>query len=146
MEQGNYNKFNRPKFNKAGVFPEDYESFLSLESLLSDLERGSVFDTSEIYKSYCFELKSILKSDDVKISLEKFFKVEKLLERLESIFEFDEAIPSLLEFHRNFSPTVLRVFWESITSNDFESLPDRLLEAFRIAIEEELYIWQEKKH
>ncbi|OUR98645.1 hypothetical protein A9Q84_04305 [Halobacteriovorax marinus] len=146
MEHGNYNKFNRPKFNKAGIFSDDFESFQSLENLLLDLEKGNIFDTSDIYKSYCFELKSILKSDDVKESLENFFKVENQLEKLESMFEFEGAVPNLLDFHRNFSPTVLRAFWESISANEFESLPVKLLEAFRIAIEEELYIWQEKKH
>ena len=143
MEENTYNKLNRPKFLKRPDIGDAEVYIKPLKEIISDIESGSFIDFHEILISYCHELKEILKINDSKLCLEKFFKIEESIFKLE---ELNEDLPNLTDFHKSFSTTVLRIFWECTASEDMQSLSDRFLEAFRIAIEEELYIWQEKIH
>jgi hypothetical protein len=143
MEENTYNKLNRPKFFKQAEINESDAYIKTLKDIIFDIENGNFVDFHEVLTSYCHELKEILKINNSKLCLEKFFKLEDTLLKLE---ELNENLPTLLDFHKSFSSTVLRIFWECIASEDMQSLSSRFLEAFRIAIEEELYIWQEKIH
>lgn len=144
MEENTYNNLNRPKFLKQDSFSIVNESIKTLREIVEDVDSGNYLDTEELIKSFSHELKKILQIEDPKVCLEKFFKLEDILETLEEVNQFDEQLPSLLEFHRSFSVTALRIFWECLASDEIATLSSRFLEAFRIAIEEELYIWQEK--
>lgn len=143
MEENTYNKLNRPKFLKRPEMSDEEDYIKSFSDIIFDIENGNFIDFHEVLNSYCHELKIILKENDPKSCLEKFFKLEEIILKLA---ELNEDLPSLLDFHKSFSSTVLRIFWECIASEDMDSLSSRFLEAFRIAIEEELYIWQEKIH
>lgn len=146
MEENNYNKLNRPKIFKHVSVAHDLASSKSLEELLVESEKGHYLDSNDLFKAYCVDLKNILKSSEIKESLERFFKLEEIIENIELSNDFNENLPSLLVFHKNFSSTALRIFWECVAGDDLDSLANRFLDAFRIALEEELYIWQEKIH
>jgi hypothetical protein len=146
MEENTYNRLNRPKFLKQAEFIADNSEEKSLKELLLESEKGNFLDSNELFKSYCYEIKEILKNEEVKDSLEKFFKLEDTIESFQEDLEFKENVPSLLDFHRSFSSTALRIFWECVAGDEIDLLAHRFLDAFRIALEEELYIWQEKIH
>ncbi|PIK14901.1 hypothetical protein [Halobacteriovorax sp. JY17] len=146
MEENTYSKFNRPKVLKSSLNSLDYEDSKRIETLVNDVKKGGVLESDEFFRSYIFELKLILDEDSPKVALDSFFRLENNLEKFYSLLALDESFPDLLTFHRNFSPTVLRIFWESISLDDDESLIERVLEAFRIALEEELYFWHQNLH
>lgn len=146
MEENTYSKLNRPKFYKSSIDSLDFDASVSLERLLVDIEGGEILEANDFFQSYIFELKLILDQDEPKVALELFFKLESLLDKFYSLLTIDESFPDLLLFHRNFSPTVLRIFWESLSLEEDTSLMDRVLEAFRIALEEELYFWHKSLH
>ena len=146
MEENTYNKFNRPKVLKSGLSSLKYDDVKRVEDLVQEVERGSILESNEFYRSYVYELKLILDEDSPKHALDNFFRLENNLEKFYSLLTLDEDFPDLLTFHRNFSPTVLRIFWESISLGDDEPIIERVLEAFRIALEEELYFWHENLH
>lgn len=146
MEENTYSKFNRPKFYKSNLSSLDFDNVKSIDLLVEDVEKGEILESTEFFRSYIYELKNILDEDSPKKALECFFKLEHNLDKFYSHLALDEDFPDLLAFHRNFSPTVLRIFWEAISLNENDSLMERVLEAFRIALEEELYFWHENLH
>ncbi|ATH06895.1 hypothetical protein BIY24_02765 [Halobacteriovorax marinus] len=146
MEGNTYNKFNRPKFLKSNLSSLDYEDSKRMSSLILDVEKSGYLDSQEFFASYIYELKLILEEENPKDSLESFFRLENNLEKFYSLLSLDEEFPDLLTFHRNFSPTVLRIFWEAISLNESESIMERVFDAFKIALEEELYFWHENLH
>lgn len=115
----------------------------SLEDLvkLLKVESGEV-SSEKVVRAFCEDLKSCLDHEDLKSCLQHFFKIEHYLNELE---EEMEEVPSLKEFYEVLSPTLLRVVWEGLEGEmKIEELKERWLEALRVSLEEELYLWQEK--
>lgn len=115
----------------------------SLEELVRVLKDESGEVTSEqVVRALCEDLKSCLDHEDLKSCLQHFFKIEHYLHELEDEME---QVPSLKEFYEVLSPTLLRVVWEGLEGEmKLEELKDRWLEALRVSLEEEFYLWQEK--
>lgn len=146
MEGNTYNKFNRPKFYRSNLDSIEIDNSIRLEDLVVDVEKGSILESKDFFNSYILEIKLILEEDSPKRALDSFFKLEAHLEKFHTLLTLDESFPDLLMFHRNFSPTVLRIFWEALSLDEGDALMERVLEAFRIALEEELYFWHQSLH
>lgn len=118
-------------------------SAMSLQELVQMSKESPALLTHQlILKSLCEEVKGCLEHEDLKSCLQAFFKIEFFLQELEE--EISE-VPSLKEFYEVLSPTLLRVLWEGLEGDlKLEELKDRWLEALRVSLEEELYLWQEK--
>ena len=94
--------------------------------------------------AYCSDLKNCLEQETLENLLEDFFKLESHLNSLAEI-EQEIATEALSEFYHYLSPVFLRVLKESIDGQvKGEMIMSRCLEALRVALEEELYLWQEK--
>ncbi len=94
--------------------------------------------------AYCSDLKNCLEHESLESLLEDFFRLETHLNSLAEL-EQDVATEALSEFYHYLSPVFLRVLKESIDGQvKGEMIMSRCLEALRVALEEELYLWQEK--
>ncbi len=98
---------------------------------------------NRIIQMFCHELKSLLSLDE---PLELLKRVESLEFHLETLREEDsQKVPNLDDFFRVLSPVLMRAVIENIETNEGrEALHQGFQEALRIAIEEEIHIWQEK--
>jgi hypothetical protein len=126
------------RLNKSLLFTEDEESLFSLKA--DHLHRVS---NDKVIQLFCNELRSML---SIETTLELFKRVESLGFYLESLREEDpDKVPSLGEFFKVLSPFMMRAIIENIESDEGrEALHQGFQEALRIAIEEEIHIWQEK--
>lgn len=119
---------------------------MSLQELVQlSKESPALISHELILKSLCEEMKGCLEHEDLKSCLQAFFRIEFFLQELQEIQDEISELPSLKEFYEVLSPTLLRVLWEGLEGNlKLEELKDRWLEALRVSLEEELYLWQEK--
>ena len=126
------------RLNKSLLFTEDEESLFSL--CADHLHRVS---NNKVIQLFCNELRAML---SMETPLELFKRVESLGFYLESLKEEDpDKVPSLDEFFKVLSPFMMRAIIENIESDEGrEALHQGFQEALRIAIEEEIHIWQEK--
>lgn len=76
--------------------------------------------------------------------LKKLLTLEDLGEIIDELLELEE-LPSQKDFFQHLSPLLLRATRENLkSSGSRELLLKGWKEALRVAIEEEVYIWQEK--
>lgn len=126
------------RLNKSLLFKEDGESLFSLKP-----EHVHRITTGRLLQMFCHDLKDLLTIEE---PLDLFKRVESLEFHLESLREEDsDKIPNLDDFFKVLSPVLMRAVIENIESDEGrEALHQGFLEALRIAIEEEIHIWQEK--
>ena len=126
------------RLNKSLLFKGDGESLFALKP-----EQLHRVNSNKVIQMFCHELKDLLAIED---SLELFKRVESLEYHLETLREEDpEKVPSLDDFFRLLSPVLMRAVVENMETNEGrEALHQGFQEALRIAIEEEIHIWQEK--
>jgi len=126
-----------------------YSNFL-LKSKKAKLETGeelSLLNLSlliaeeQVAKAFCNDLKKVLEIEDIAEIAHQLLSIETKLNTLNEDLRFNGKIPSLEHFFRNFSPIFLRALVESV---DVNSIEKSAKEAIRIALEEELYIWQDR--
>lgn len=102
----------------------------------------ALINKEKVLKAFCEAIKTCLEQEDLKLCLQAFFRMEHHLQELET--QLDD-LPHLREFYEILSPTLLRVLWEGLEGQlGLEELKERWLEALRVSLEEELYLWQEK--
>lgn len=113
------------------------------DEVLDDL-LGSEIELNRLSRAYVNSLKVCLEQEDLSSLLKEFFRMEKVLKEIEE--NIDVEINALCEFYQYLSPILLRVLQESfeLTEKSEQSLKERCLEAVRVALEEEFYLWQEK--
>lgn len=126
------------RLNKALLYAGDGESLFSLKA-----EHLHRVPTSKVLQLFCNELKALLA---IEATLELFKRVESLEFHIESLREEDpDKVPNLDDFFKVLSPVLMRAIIENIESDEGrEALHQGFQEALRIAIEEEIHIWQEK--
>lgn len=138
-----YTSLGAKTFNK--VLPQNsYQTtFKNLKETLDDARKGYDVSDEQWRMALCEELKECLSFDELNDCLEALFKLEHLMDEVDKDLEGES--PHLEEFYRHLSPSLLRVLWEvSHERLDFEGQKERWLEALRVSLEEELYVWQEK--
>lgn len=114
---------------------------MGIDSLLLSQQTPSQMDVT---KSFIVELKQLLQSKNAIEVIEGIHSLEAQLNKLEERFGGLE-VPNLADFYQDLSPLLLQKYWEQRISNLSEEGADRLfMDSIFIAIEEELYIWQEK--
>ncbi len=105
----------------------------------------------QIVNSFISSLRDILDQDDVYKVIESIFDLQTTVHLVQDKLKvFDEEsvdIPRLDVFFQVLSPILLRVLSESYQMEGLQKLnfiEQEWKEALRVAIEEELYLWQKK--
>lgn len=115
-------------------------SEIELENLL---ER--VFEQKEFLQALCNGFRSVLECNDLKNLVEAIFRLEGQLYKLKEKYPKNSMIEDLSDFYKSLSPMLLRVIWEQAAMQEQESsLLDGLVSSLRVALEEELFYWQER--
>ena len=116
----------------------------SIDELLSAIIPYNLIDMKILTKSYSFELEELLKMSSLNQLAKSIINLENKLTKLESVIQVDLEIPNLSSFYLSLSPVFLQSFIEMSELNDSQNLESHCLDAVRIALEEELSVWQEK--
>jgi len=121
-------------FEKGELPP--IETFLSYDEL--DV------DQKVVIKSYVRELKNLLNLNSAIELIEGVNHIQAMTNKLQEKFPAMD-LPSFYEFYQELSPLLLQKYWERASNSETsESLESVFLESIHIALEEEIYIWQEK--
>lgn len=134
-------RLNKANYHKSLSSHDTFDLFI-------DSPRTPITD-EDFIKIYCSELKAILNQDNIRSMAVLIFELDKKIKKIITIhaddFVFLEELPSLESLYRALSPLFLQTFIEIFDNDCDESLVAKgWLEALRISIEEEIYIWQEK--
>ncbi len=136
MKNTSYESFKN--YNKP-LMKINHSEDITIDNLLD----REVIINREVLISLCNDLHNILLIEDIDLVIESICKLEdglfQLLERNEH-----NNIPNLTLFYSKLSPILLRAIRERDTSDESNSLRERLLEAIRIGIEDELHFLQEE--
>jgi hypothetical protein len=137
MFDGMYSNFSKK--------PQRHSQWLGEKTTLSSLLKDS--DSPElpkIYQGLVNDLKSVLEVKVAVEAIEIIHEIESNLNKLHARMD-DEHIPRFDDFHKDLSQIFLQKYWEMKRSSEVNQFEDQwLLQAILIAIEEEIYIWQEK--
>ncbi|MBT3585248.1 MAG: hypothetical protein HN509_10085 [Halobacteriovoraceae bacterium] len=101
---------------------------------------------SEISRVFCNDLRALLEHGEISLIIHDLFIIESQLHHLHEAYPDKTAeLPHLEDLYRGLSPVLLRSLWEHSELPEGESDVIRgWIEALRISIEEEIYLWQEK--
>jgi len=118
-----------------------------LKDILSIDSEFPIIDLEEhtLVQAYVNELKDLLELTSPQYMIRVIFNIENNLKSIATQFDLHFEIPNLDHCYKKLSPLFLRTMSDAF---EVEKTPEVLmgewLEVFRIAIEEEYYIWQEK--
>ncbi len=133
-------------YSARKYFSVKKQFFSDDETSLHLLLRRSHFTAEEITKAVIVSLKQLLAEGDLKSFIEQLLELESDLVLLNKRDEFVGISDELSDFYRGLAPMLLRVIWEQLSFND--SAPEllhELLTSLRVAVEEELFYWQQKR-
>ena len=144
MEGNLYNHIKMNNLTRDPLLDSQDESF-SLSNLIHKKSLNDK-DLVLIIKSFCGDLKSILKLSDLREVISSVFKLENHVFLIREKWSSDESLlPALGDFYKALSPMLLRAIWEYNESYFKEDdLNKKLMESLRVSLEEELYYWQEQ--
>lgn len=118
-----------------------YERKVLLEDFLRDEKE---FNLKEVIKTFIENLKELLEEDESLLLIEKISLLDGTLKKLKEQY-IDEDLPNLEDFYRDLSPILMQKYWElNLNPPNKEAFEHLFLHSLHIAIEEEIYIWQEK--
>lgn len=101
-------------------------------------------ENNDIISHFIEDLKELLNFDSAADVIQGIHGIEASLNKLHDRFPGNE-VPHLSDFYQELSPLLLQKYWELRSNPLTEESTDHLfLESLFIAIEEEIYIWQEK--
>ncbi|OIQ19735.1 MAG: hypothetical protein BM556_04430 [Bacteriovorax sp. MedPE-SWde] len=115
-----------------------------IDELLDSVIPMNLIDRKLISRSYAFELEELLKVSSLYELSRAIINLERKLVKLEKVVQVDLEIPNLTNFYTSLSPVLLQSLVEIHELSDSENVENHWLDAVRIAVEEELAIWQEK--
>jgi len=137
MFEDTYNRVIKRPITRQGLLPKGPEG---LETLL---ESGVTCTSESVINSFIEDLRILLEENSVVKLIERIHELENNIKRVSEIH--DIAFLNLDGFYRDLSPILLQKYWENSKNPIIkESSEDLFLSTIHIAIEEEIYIWQEK--
>ena len=123
---------------------KDIETFISKKLSLKDLvDTQIIFSKKEIYGAYIESLKYILEEEEIDQIIHRVFEIEILLDIVCDKYDYASDLPDFQKFYASVSPLFLRIIQDNFKTDLSHTIKD-LKEALRVAIEEEVFIWQEK--
>ncbi len=133
--------------NKTHSVVDDFNDDVSLQELLNHNSEYGLNTVNELTltNAYVNDLKILLEQTSTQQIIRLIFSIENNLMSIKNNFEISFNMPALEQCYNKLSPLFLRTMFDAY---ELEKAPEVLmnewLEVFRIAIEEEYYIWQEK--
>lgn len=132
------------KINRTTQKMGEFDFLLTLKDIIKN-DHFKYTSEEEVLKAFCNDLKKLLSKETLKEVVDEIFLIENTLSLLSLKDEVDFSLPNLDHFYHSLSPILLRAIWENLESESNRNhVLHGWLESIRIAIEEELYIWQEK--
>ncbi len=112
---------------------------VTLRDLLSDKKAN--LKSEDVKKAFCHDLKRVLEKENVVEIIQEFLNLENDLAKINQ--KGEAKVPGLDEFYKNLSPVLMRSILDAQKSSSApEAIQKAIKEALRIALEEELYAWQ----
>lgn len=112
---------------------------VTLRDLLSDKKVN--LKSEDVKKAFCHDLKRVLEKENVVEIIQEFLNLENDLAKINQ--KGEAKVPGLDEFYKNLSPVLMRSILDAQKSSSApEAIQKAIKEALRIALEEELYAWQ----
>ena len=137
MYEETYNNLSHKPKRRVQLLKED-------GGLNNIINQAGAPEQKEIYKAFLTDLKSLLELDNAVKLIEGIHAIEADLNKIEDLYPGLE-VPSFSDFYQDLSPLLLQKYWEQRKSKMSEEGTDQLfMDSIFIAIEEEIYIWQEK--
>lgn len=137
MFEGTYSNIHaKPKTRRSLL-----QTKKGIDALLG--EDGDI-EARDVILHFIEDLKELLECKTAVDIIQGIHGIEASLNKLQDRFPGIE-LPQLNDFYQELSPLLLQKYWEQRTNPLTEETVDHLfLESLFIAIEEEIYIWQEK--
>lgn len=132
------------KVNDAYLSNSIHDQNYSIDDLLNKSISMAFIDQDVLNHAYILEIESILALDNLYDVSRTVLNLERKLVKLNKELSVSIEVPSLASFYLSLSPVFLQSFVESKELAEEEDLESHWLEAVRIALEEELTVWQEK--
>lgn len=137
MFEDTYNRVVKKPITRQGLLSKDSET---LKSLLDD---GVRCTSKKAIAAFIEDLRILLKENSVVKLIEKIHELENNIKKVSEAYNIDFL--SLDDFYKDLSPLLLQKYWENSKNPVLkEDSEDLFLSTIHIAIEEEIYIWQEK--
>ncbi len=134
--------------NISQKYPHKYvkrKNLLDSEMSLADyLIEDNEYNNKDVVAAFIRNLKELLEEDQALELIEKISLLDGTLKKLQEQYS-EEEVPNLQDFYKDLSPVLMQKYWEiNQNSPDKEAFDHLFLHSLHIALEEEIYIWQEK--
>lgn len=115
------------------------------ELTLTDfLIEGEEYNRKEVVTAFLRSLKELLEENHSLALIEKISLLDGTLKKLQELHQ-EEDVPNLRDFYQDLSPILMQKYWEmNENAPNKEAFDQLFLHSLHIALEEEIYIWQEK--
>lgn len=141
MERSVYNNLGL-KLNRTFREKRDDEVF-TLKDVLD--HKWTLNSNEELKKMFSRELKIVLQNENLFDLINGFFELESDLHQILDQVEFEVSTLNFDEFYKNLSPVLMRSLLENSQDPDNASLLlQSIKESLRIALEEELYLLEDR--
>lgn len=140
----NFFDHNQLKVNKEFFRESARQVEYTLEDFLHDDVPHSLIEQAVLDHAYTARLMELLKVNSIHELAKEVLEVEKILEKLSAKLPLDIQIPKMETFYHQLGPVFIQLFVEVQEINEPKKLEGEWLKAVRIALEEEIIVWQEK--
>lgn len=137
MYEGTYSNLPHKPKRRVGLLKEE-------KGLAKLLEHQNTPEEEDVIQAFVSDLKNLLHLETGVEVIEGIHSLEANLNKVEEQF-MGLDVPKLADFYQDLSPLLLQKYWEQRKNKLSEEGADELFrESIFIALEEEIYIWQEK--
>ncbi|MFG1500789.1 hypothetical protein ABMA70_11345 [Halobacteriovorax sp. XZX-3] len=140
----NFFDHNQVKVNKEFFRETARQIDYSIEDFLHDDVPHSLVEQNVLNTAYINHLTSLLKINSIFDLAQEVLELERSLEKLSHRLPIDIKIPTMETFYHQLGPVFIQLFVEVRDLEDHKELEGEWLKAVRIALEEEIVVWQEK--
>ncbi|EPZ49465.1 hypothetical protein M902_0417 [Bacteriovorax sp. BAL6_X] len=135
---------NQVKVNKEFFRESARQIDYTIEDFLQDDIPHSLLEQNVLNSAYINHLTSLLKINSIFDLAQEILELEKSLDKLAHRLPVDINIPTMKIFYHQLGPVFIQLFVEIKDLEDHKELEGEWLKAVRIALEEEIVVWQEK--
>ncbi|MFG1493709.1 hypothetical protein ACRXCV_03425 [Halobacteriovorax sp. GFR7] len=140
----NFFDHNQVKVNKEFFRESARQIDYTIEDFLHDDIPHSLLEQNVLDVAYINHLSSLLKINSIFDLAQEILELEKSLDKLAHRLPVDINIPKMETFYQQLGPVFIQLFVEIKDLEDHKELEGEWLKAVRIALEEEIVVWQEK--
>ncbi|AYF43434.1 MULTISPECIES: hypothetical protein [Halobacteriovorax] len=135
---------NQVKINKEYMRESAKQIDYSLSDFLHDDIPHNLIEQNVLDHAYIKHVSSLLKTDSIYKLAHEILELEKILDKLSEHLPVDIKIPNMEVFYHQLGPVFIQLFVEIEDIKEHSQLELEWLKAVRIALEEEVVVWQEK--